>query len=186
MDPEIPGNTRRKPLRIYLAGAIEAAPDGGRGWREKIKPVLIERFKVNYYDPADSAHNVLTTEEKKYFRTWRRSEPEAFRRAITKIIANDLKRILFKTDLILCHWDEYVKEGGGTQGELTVARLFDIPVILWTSIPRERVSSWILGCSTWICESVEEVEKVLEREIPRLKRRDSFPKLAPLFRIDNA
>lgn len=142
-------------MNVYLAGAIEAAPDGGREWRERLRPFLENELHHTVYDPTHHELNVLSDGERKAFRTWKVTDFPRFQEVMHRIIKQDLKYILFHTDYVICKWDEYVMAGGGTQGELTLAFYHNIPVYLVSDIPVEKISSWILGCVTEIFDSFE-------------------------------
>jgi hypothetical protein len=58
-------------------------------------------------------------------------------------------------------WDEYVIQGGGTHGELTLAYQHKLPVYLVLGMPLEKVSSWIVGCTTEIFSNFEEMKQYL-------------------------
>ena len=135
-------------MKVYLAGAIEAAPDDGREWREALTQFLEQDLGYQVHDPSRQEADVMSPKEHDHFREWRRTDFQRFQKVIHRIIKQDLKQILFDTDLIICKWDEYVAGGGGTQGELTLAFLHNIPVYLVSDFPVERISSWILGCIT--------------------------------------
>ncbi|MCF7800465.1 MAG: hypothetical protein K9N34_00465 [Candidatus Marinimicrobia bacterium] len=140
-------------MNVYLAGAMEAAPDGGREWRESLRPYLENELHHTVHDPTHHEFSVLTAREQKEFRQWKNADFPRFQEVMHRIIKQDLKYILFHTDYMICKWDEYVMAGGGTQGELTLAFYHNIPVYLVSEIPREKISSWILGCVTEIFDS---------------------------------
>ena len=48
---------RLKGMRTYLAGAMDRGPDGGAGWRDKIKP-LLERMGVIVLNPCDKPSEI--------------------------------------------------------------------------------------------------------------------------------
>ncbi len=155
-------------MNVYLAGAIEAAPDDGRVWREEITKFLKNELGYAVHDPSRQEVTVLTPAEHDQFRAWRRTDFPRFQEVIHRIIKHDLKQILFNTDFIICKWDEYVRDGGGTQGELTLAFLHNIPVYLVTDLPVEKISSWILGCVTEIFDNFQALKSTLRsRNIPR-------------------
>jgi hypothetical protein len=144
-------------MRIYLSGAIEYAPDFGRQWRQKITPFL-EARGAEVYDPARDEKKDLTEEEIRGFREWKRTALPRFQATIRKIIAYDMDIIEQRTDAVVCYWDEHCSKGAGTQAELTVAHRLGVPVHLIAAMPVEKISGWILGCSSHIYGSVEEFE----------------------------
>src|SRR5205814_4433496 len=144
-------------MRAYLSGAIEYAPDHGRAWRASITPFL-KSIGHGVYDPVQDEKKNLTDEELANFRNWKTSDLPRFQQTIRKIIAWDLDQIEQRTDYVVCHWDEHVLKGAGTQAELTFAHRFGIPVYLVAAMPIERVSGWILGCSTEVFLSFEQLQ----------------------------
>jgi hypothetical protein len=144
-------------MTAYLSGAIEYAPDHGRAWRAQITPFL-ESIAHSVYDPAVDEKKNLTDEELCNFRAWKTTDMPRFQQTIRKIIAWDLDWIEQKTDYIICFWDEHVLKGAGTQAELTLAHRLGIPVYLVAGMPIERISGWILGCSTEVFSSFEELQ----------------------------
>jgi hypothetical protein len=141
-------------MQAYLSGAIEYAPDHGRAWRAQITPFL-ESLGHSVYDPAIDEKKNLTDEEILNFRIWKTADLPRFQQTIRKIITWDLDWIEQKTDYVICFWDEYVLKGAGTQAELTFAHRLGIPVYLVAGMPVERISGWILGCSTEIFSSFD-------------------------------
>ena len=59
-----------KPIRAYLSGAMEHAPDGGRTWREDMEAFL-GRLGHAAYNPARDVRKNLTDEEIAHFRAGR-------------------------------------------------------------------------------------------------------------------
>src|SRR3954468_4879525 len=144
-------------MRAYLSGAIEYSPDRGRAWRASITPFL-QSLDHSVYDPAHDEKKNLTDDEIASFRAWKTADLARFQQTIRKIIAWDLDWIEQRTDFIICYWDEHVLKGAGTQAELTLAHRLDIPVYLVAAMPVERISGWILGCSTEIFSSFDQLQ----------------------------
>jgi hypothetical protein len=151
-------------MRIYLSGAIEYAPDRGRAWRAAITPVL-EAQGHQVYDPARDEKKNLDDVEIRHFREWKRTDLARFQGTIRKIIAYDLDWIEQRTDAVLCYWDEYCSQGAGTQAELTFAHRLGIPVYLVAAMPVEKISGWILGCSSRIFRTMEELQEYFEESL---------------------
>ncbi len=150
-------------MRVYLAGAIEAAPDGGKTWRNRLRPILQNEFSAQVFDPTIEEPGLLSPEEREAFREWKVTDYKRFSDVISRIIDYDLDHLLNHTDLVICLWDEYVVGGGGTQGELTLAHHFNIPVYLVLGMPIRDVSSWILGCSSEVFENFDELLEMLRK-----------------------
>ena len=148
-------------MRAYLAGAIEHAPDGGEAWRKDVKQMLAESLAHSVYDPTDEEMQVITQEESGNFRRYKSSDFNRFQPIIRKIIDHDIRTLTEQIDYVICLWDEHVKHGGGTQGELTLAYHHKIPVYLVTRFPTEEISSWILGCTSNLFNSFNELRQYL-------------------------
>ncbi len=151
-------------MYAYLAGAMEHAPDLGAAWRKDISQFLINELGHQVFNPCVEQINVLTPEERRFFRTWKTNDLNRFRTTVRKIILNDLNAILNKTDYIICLWDEFALKSGGTQGELTIAYLNNIPIYMVSKIPTSQISSWILGCTTELFGDFESLKIFLRRE----------------------
>ena len=152
-------------MRVYLSGAIEYAPDQGRAWRARITPFL-QSLGHSVYDPAMDEKKNLTEEEIAGFRAWKSSDLPRFQQTIRKIIAYDLDWIEQRTDYIVCYWDEHVLRGAGTQAELTFAHRIGVPVYLVTAMPVDRISGWILGCSSKVFSSFDHLQSFLSARYP--------------------
>lgn len=151
---------RAREGQIYLAGAIEKAPDGGKAWRSALAVFLQEQgFRV--FNPCINEEELLSPEEKVNFREWKVSCPERFMAIVRRIIDHDLDNLLNHTSFVICYWDEHVGGGAGTAGELTLAHVHKIPVLMVLGMPRRAVSSWALGCVTEVFESFDELRAFL-------------------------
>src|SRR6266436_567114 len=98
------------PMRVYLSGAIEYAPDHGRAWRSAVTPFL-HSLGHAVYDPALDEEKNLEDDEIANFRSWKSADLPRFQQTIRKIIAYDLDWIEHKTDYVICYWDEHVSKG---------------------------------------------------------------------------
>jgi len=148
-------------LKLYLAGAIEAAPDDGMAWRKDLTQFLKTELDWDVFDPSRHERDFLTEEEKMNFRTWKSVDIHRFRPVIKKIIDRDLHQLLKECDAVICLWDEYVINGGGTHGELTLAYEHKLPVYLVLGLPIEKVSSWIIGCTSEVFSDFDELKQYL-------------------------
>lgn len=153
-------------MRIYLSGAIEYAPDHGREWRSKITPFLTA-LGHEVYDPAQDEKKNLEESEIRGFREWKRTDLNRFQHTVRKIIAYDLDWIEQRTDAIVCYWDEHCSQGAGTQAELTFAYRLGMPVFLVVAMPVEKVSGWILACSSHIFRSMDELQAHFETSMAK-------------------
>ncbi|HEY7114228.1 MAG TPA: hypothetical protein VIA45_14960 [Thermoanaerobaculia bacterium] len=147
-------------MRIYLSGAIEHSPDGGRDWRRGLARRLAE-LGHEPYDPAADERKSLTDEEVSGFRRWKETDPDRFRAVVRKIVAWDLERIESGTDAVVAFWDAAAARGGGTAAEITLAFRRNLPVYLVLGMPRAEASGWVLACAERVFGSFDEVERFL-------------------------
>jgi nucleoside 2-deoxyribosyltransferase len=146
---------------VYLAGAIEFAPDGGKGWRTDIARFLQAELGLSVFDPCVNEVALLTEDEKDNFREWKRTDRQRFLPVIRRIIDHDLDNVLHHTLFIVCLWDEHAMRGTGTAGELTVAYRHGIPVYMVLGMSANAVSSWAAGCATEVFSDFEELKRFL-------------------------
>jgi hypothetical protein len=146
-------------MLAYLAGAIEYAPDHGKGWRREVTPFLRE-LGYEVYDPAEDERKSLTEEEQRHLRAWKSTDLPRFLTAVRKIIKFYLD-IIARADFVVCYFDEYCMKGGGTPGELTFAHRNGIPVFMVTPMPA-AVSGWILGCSSVIFVNFDQLKEYIK------------------------
>jgi len=131
---------KKEKIKVYLAGPMEYVPDFGAGWRNLIEPVLIkDGFSV--FNPAN---------EVKLFKEIKKSKEladniEGLRSQFSRIIRVDLREVI-TSDVVLCNWIPDVFSAG-TSGELTVAKLFNIPILVVCE-DISKLPKWILGCIT--------------------------------------
>jgi len=143
-------------LKIYLSGAIEHSPDGGRDWRRGLARRL-EELGHEVYDPAADERKNLTDEELREFRGWKATDPERFREAVRKIVAWDLGRIETETEAVAAFWDGAAARGGGTAAEITLAFRRGIPVYLVLGMSRTEASGWVLACADRVFDNLEDL-----------------------------
>jgi hypothetical protein len=151
-------------MYAYLAGAMEHAPDLGAAWRKEIAEFLISELGHQVFNPCIEQTLVLTPEEQKHFRSWKATNISRFRSTVRKIIQKDLNTLLSDADYIICLWDEFVMNGGGTHGEITMAYFHSIPIYMVSKIPTANISSWILGCTTELFNDFESLKEFLRKE----------------------
>jgi len=150
-------------MKAYLAGAIEYAPDHGKAWRSEMSDFLRRSVGHTCYNPLVEEHKYLTLEESHDFRKFKSNDLNKFQETVRKLIRGDLYALETEIDYVICKWDEYAVKGGGTYGELTYAFSRNIPVYMVTTMPVISISGWILGCTTKIFKSFEELRQYLQQ-----------------------
>ncbi|MGH7589757.1 MAG: hypothetical protein ACRELU_14330 [Gemmatimonadota bacterium] len=149
-------------LCAYLAGAMERAPDRGRGWRENLRP-LLEELGHDYFDPCIEELELLSNEERTSFRAWKGAGDERFVPMMRRVVEYDLGR-LRESDYMICFWDEHAQRSGGSPSEVTMAYVWEKPVYVVRALPLDELSSWVQGCATRIFDSMEELFDFLREE----------------------
>jgi hypothetical protein len=154
---------------IYLAGAMEYAADGGKGWRSDLTKA-IKRFgkdKINILDPVKLEAEKMRTlgvKDKKWIlgKNANQNSPEfiEFRRVMRAIIAYDIG-LVNRSNLIVADWSTETKNGAGTHGEITHAFMRGIPILLLTRDFDMDVPAWILGCIAGRATSILDVTNLV-------------------------
>ncbi len=148
-------------LEAYLSGAIEHAPDFGKGWRFEVGLFVQDVLRHRVYDPAADEAKNLTSEEQANFRAWKNENPGRFRETVRKIIAWDLDRIERQSDYLIALWDPRSAQGGGTAAEITLAHRLGKPVFLVLGMPVGEASGWVLAAADQVFGSFEELKAAL-------------------------
>ncbi len=148
-------------MLAFLCGAMEYAPDGGEGWRERIGPWIQDNLNHRVYDPVVAARRLFKPEELRDLPAWKTADTERYRRAIRIAINHDLDVMASQADYVVCLWDEAAARGGGTQAELTAAYRKGIPVYVVTEIPTGEISGWILACADRVFADFNELKLFL-------------------------
>ena len=151
-------------MKAYLAGAIEFSPDKGKSWRDDISGFLSYEFGHDSYNPLIEEHKILTKDERETFRSLKSTNLDGFKRIVRKLMLNDLNTIADEIDYMICNWDVYAAKGGGTYGELTFAFYRNIPVYMVAGESLEKISGWILSCTTEIFSNFAQLKEFLIRK----------------------
>jgi hypothetical protein len=152
----------KREVWAYLSGAMEHAPDGGKGWRSELRPFLRRTLGHCVFDPTHRLYDVLTPSEKRHFRHWKTSDTPRFVRLVRKMIRRDAYYVTRKASYVICYWDSHAARGAGTHAEVTLAHIHHKPVYLVLGMPLEEVSGWILGCATRLFPSFSELKSFLK------------------------
>jgi len=178
---------------VYLAGPMEAVPDGGTQWRDRITPKLVEYFGANIeiIDPCKSEATKLkgivpddadVGYVKNAMKGWKASgDYEKFDAAVKRIIEFDLEAVR-RSDFLIFYLDFEVQMGG-TISELTVAHERNKHTYFVKNGNVTTANSWILGMAratglfypnfTQLLEGVEEdfkPYKATKKELKELEK----------------
>lgn len=148
-------------MMVFLCGGMEFSPDGGRLWRERMRLWLQENVNHRVYDPAVEAQRLLNENDLRDYRSWKLSDLERYRKVVRIIINHELDVVARQADYVICLWDEAAAAGGGTHAELTAAYRKGIPIYLVTEIPVEKISGWVIACSSKMFPGFDELKSYL-------------------------
>jgi hypothetical protein len=148
-------------MLAFLCGGMEFAPQGGAEWRERIRRWLEDHVNHSVYDPTLEARRLMSEEDLRELPGWKATDLERYRKAMRFIINHDLDVMRSRTDYVVCNWDQAAARGGGTQAELTAAYRKGIPVYLVSEMPVEEIPGWVVGCTTTILSSFDELKSFL-------------------------
>ena len=153
------------PVRAYLSGGMEYADGEGAGWRGAMQDWVQSSLGHSVFNP--------NTESDRFFRArypgidFRKLKEEnlAEYSAIIRLLVDiDSTEVAERSDYVICFWDDGAAKGAGTKGELTIARFFRKPVYLVTEFAHPDIPGWVLGCTTQIFGSFEELKRFLSTQ----------------------
>jgi hypothetical protein len=165
--------------KVYLAGRMGNDPRD-KQWRlditpfcNKLKfkvlnPYLLEPLQLRGLRPgrlpekAPNGKKITHWSDLKYFP---QDSPEylRFKRYMRAIIDYDMNLVENVADLLIVRWSDGCKEGCGTQGEVSLARILRKPVYT-VKESKDDIPDWLQGCSTRIFSNFEELQKFLTEE----------------------
>lgn len=158
--------------KFYLAGAIEHAPDLGKGWRNDMEAWLL-KHNIEAVNPLNGESDIF---EKHGF-TDQRDAKEAketdykrYMQLMSEIAEKDYDHI-DNCDGIIVYYDDYVRQGAGTQGEISVCKYLNYkegpttkPVYIINTLG-SKMPGWIYGCATRIYFSMDEFKSKFLKDI---------------------
>lgn len=158
-------------MRAYLSGGMEYVTDEGRSWREEMEEWLTSALGWESFNPNRNSDELLARRTPDVpFRALKSADPARYQKIVEEIVAVDSHEVAEGSDCVICLWDEGAARGAGTKGELTIARYFNKPVYLVTTMRYEELPGWVLGCTTKRFTSFEELKRFLLEIHPPLRR----------------
>ncbi len=150
------------PRRVYLSGGMEYAPNEGRAWRTELQQWLQDKLRCEVFNPNVESDRFLRTHYPHVdIRALKEVDVVSFAAIVAQLVELDCSEIAERSDLVICYWDEAAMRGAGTKGELTIAKHFGKPVYMVTSVPYSDIPGWVLGCTTMIFSSFDELKSFL-------------------------
>ncbi len=148
-------------MMAFLCGGIEYAPEGGRAWRSRLRTWVEENLNHHVYDPAQEGLRALGEEEWAKLAALKATDLDRFRKVMHTLISHELDVVANRTDYVIVNWDEPAAQGGESAALVTAAHRKGIPVYFVTEIPIEQIGGWVVGCTTKILSSFEELKSFL-------------------------
>lgn len=140
---------------------MEFAHDGGINWRKDMTAWLRDTLGHASLDPSALEHDQLSDEDRLLLPALRRTDLDRLRPIARKIIRYDIGLVLNHCDYLICYWTEATQLGCGTAGEITLATWIDKPVYMILDYPRDKASTWMVGCTASIHSNFDELKSHL-------------------------
>lgn len=151
-------------MRAYLSGGMEYADGEGLQWRTELEQWLEAELGHEVFNPNVESDRFFQANYPSIdFRRLKNEDIQKYSEIARGLVDLDCEEIAQRTDYLICYWDNGAAKGAGTKGEVTMAKYFGKPVYLVTSIDLQDIPGWILGCTTEIFPSFDELKKFLRR-----------------------
>jgi hypothetical protein len=150
---------------------MEYAANEGRDWRRDLQQWLEHELGCTVFNPNVESERFLSRRlPGTDFRRLKIDNPSLFKSVVWDIVDLDCREIAKQSDFVVCYWDEGAARGAGTKGEVTIARHTGKPVYLVTSIPVVDIPGWVLGCTTELFGSFDDLRAFLKSRYGSLPR----------------
>lgn len=162
-------------MQAYLAGAMQAAPDRGATWRELVTPSL-EAMGIQVFNPCLST-DTLIHQKYGFTGTYPLDTMQKLYDMMREIVDADLQAVE-QSQILLVYFDEYVKGGAGTYGEITCARWLQstqkepryIYLVRAHNIKPQDIPSWVYGCVDYVFDNFNECFQHIRKEHVNARR----------------
>jgi hypothetical protein len=146
-------------LRVYLSGGMEYAADEGRDWRNTLQQWIEQELGWDVFNPNHESDTFLAQHlPNEDLRRLKADNPSRYQTLVSRLVELDCREIAERSDVVLCYWDESAARGAGTKGELTMAKYFNKPVYVVTSYQPRDIPGWVLGCTTKMFVTFDELK----------------------------
>lgn len=141
---------------------MEFAKGEGADWRREMEEWIRKNLDHGVYNPNRESDEFLTRKHPSgRFRDLKKENIQQYIELVRDLIDMDCREIARTSDYVICNWDESAQRGAGTKGELTIARFVEKPVYLVTKMKLQDIPGWVLGCTTRVFGSFEDLEAFL-------------------------
>jgi len=149
-------------LRAYLSGGMEFAKGEGSDWRMEMDAWIRKDLQHTVYNPNVESEAFLSQKlPNGRFRELKQENIDLYVDLIRELVDSDSREIVEKTDYVVCYWDESAQRGAGTTGEVSMARLTRKPVYMVTAMELQGIPGWVIGCTTKVFVSFDELKVFL-------------------------
>lgn len=153
--------------RVYLSGGMEYATNEGRDWRTALQDWLQKELHSEVFNPNYESEQFFRHEYPGIdFRKLKSDDLHTYQTIVSRLVGIDCDEIAQRSTFLICYWDEGAARGAGTKGELTMAKFFNKPAYLVTTMPADQIPGWVLGCTTKIFASFEHLKAFLMANRP--------------------
>ena len=143
---------------------MEYAHNEGKDWRVPMQQWLEDELRCEVFNPNKESERFLQKHcTGENFRQLKTSDLPRYQELVSKIVDLDCREIAERSDFVICFWDESAMRGAGTKGELTIAKYFGKPVYLVTLMQSHEIPGWVLGCTTRMFLSFDELKLFLRQ-----------------------
>ncbi len=155
-------------MNAYLSGGMEYADGEGAHWRREMQSWLEQHLSHKVFNPNVESDRFFS---KNFpgtdFRALKFQDIGRFQEIVRHLVDIDCAEIADRSDYVICYWDEGAAKGAGTKGELTMARYFRKPVYLVTTFDPDQLPGWVLGCTTKIFSTFDDLKRELATLHPK-------------------
>lgn len=160
-----------KALRTYLSGGMEFAKGEGLDWRMEMDQWIRSNLNHTVYNPNIESDAYLSQKlPNGKFRDLKSENLERYVALVRELIDMDTREIAERSDYVICNWDESAQRGAGTKGEVTMARFTGKPVYMVTKMDLQDIPGWVLGCTTKVFGSFQEIKTFLMLQYGETRR----------------
>lgn len=151
-----------KTKKVYLSGGMEYAHEEGYHWRKELESWLESTLGHKTFNPNTESNKFFKQNYPDVnFREVKYKDINLYKKIVQQLVDIDANEIANHSDYVICFWDEGAAKGAGTKGEITIAKYFNKPVYLVSTIPVTNIPGWVIGCSTKIFRNFDELKTFL-------------------------
>jgi hypothetical protein len=131
--------------RVYLAGAMDRVPDGGKTWRENITPVLL-KMGLTVFNPLIKPSEIGREDENTVMLKKRLKQEKRYDELskVMKTIRNVDLRLVDISDFLIVNLDLDIHPCG-TYEEIFLANREKKPILINVAQGKQNAPDWLFG-----------------------------------------